>query len=131
MSEGSLPKHRQLRANLRHEDLPVRRVRAWSPPVKHAPAPAPAQAPVPAAPAPAHRPPNVVYSSHVGRFFRAKPLQQLPAVVTKGQPLGVVKALGMEFTVTAPCAGWVDAVEVDCGSPVEYGQPLVALRVSP
>lgn len=127
MSE--LPKHRQLRALVRFEDMPVRRVRAHSSPVRTQAAPAmPGE--VPGKPVVPVRPSHVAHSGHVGRFYRAKPLQTLPASVKKGQLLGTIKALGLEFPVSAPCTGWVDCVDVTCGAPVEYGQPLVTLRVS-
>jgi biotin carboxyl carrier protein len=74
--------------------------------------------------------PNVAYSAHVGRFYRAEALRGLPANVNKGQLVGVVKALGLEFPVLAPCTGWVESVHVPCDAPVEYGQALVSLRTN-
>lgn len=52
------------------------------------------------------------------------------AVVTTGQQIGAIVALGMPTSIEAPRDGVVDAVLVRDG-PVEYGQPLVLLLRQP
>lgn len=74
--------------------------------------------------------PDAVRSANVGYFFKS-PNLDCRAAVKKGQRLGVVKMLGVEFAVHAHYAGWVDQIVVPCGTPVDYGQCLMVLRSSP
>jgi biotin carboxyl carrier protein len=49
-------------------------------------------------------------------------------VVSAGQVIGAIEALGMPTSVDAPQPGTVEDVLAIDGSAVEYGQPLVLLR---
>jgi acetyl-CoA carboxylase biotin carboxyl carrier protein len=48
--------------------------------------------------------------------------------IQSGQTIGAIKALGMPTNVDAPRSGTVEAVLVQDGAAVEYGQPLLILR---
>jgi acetyl-CoA carboxylase biotin carboxyl carrier protein len=94
--------------------------------------PASASAPLestPPAPAAAHAAHDAtalaVSSPLVGIFHLAVGLGD---VVTHGQVIGAIEALGMPTSVDAPQEGTVEELLVQDGSPVEYGQPLLLLR---
>jgi biotin carboxyl carrier protein len=117
--------HKDIRAMANIHDLPRRRLRALSSP-PHKPPPLPPEVPIRSIPLVYQ--PNVVYSKNVGYFFKSK-LLNLPAEVQKGQVLGVIKMLGLACPVYAPCSGWIDEITLTCGTPVEYGQPLIVIRI--
>jgi len=68
--------------------------------------------------------PDALHSQWVGRFSVAG-FDALPAAVSKGQKVGSVRALGIDWPVLAPAAGVVRAMLADDASVVEYGQALV------
>jgi biotin carboxyl carrier protein len=82
-------------------------------------APPAASAPVPDATSLA------IASPLVGLFH---PSVKVGDVVTAGQVIGAIEALGMPTSVDAPQPGTVEDVLASDGSAVEYGQPLVLLR---
>ena len=108
----------------------------------HAPATAApaAVALVPQAPAaePAETPPaaaesgNVVASPMVGTFYRA-PGPDSPSYVEVGQQvkegdvIGIVEAMKMMNQIESEFSGVVEAILVEDGKPVEFGQPLVRI----
>ena len=69
-----------------------------------------------------------ITSPLVGIFH---PAIEVGATVAPGQPIGAVEALGMPTSVEAPRSGMVEGLLVEDGAAVEYGQPLVILRVVP
>ncbi|MDP8924792.1 MAG: acetyl-CoA carboxylase biotin carboxyl carrier protein [Chloroflexota bacterium] len=75
----------------------------------------------------------VVTSPIVGLFHRvaggADPPAEEGASVAAGQVVGAVEAMGMLSRVQTERAGVIQEVLVRDGQPVEYGQPLVVLRV--
>ncbi len=108
--------------------------------VAHAPAAAPPPAPAPQTPAaaPAETPPapvesgNVVASPMVGTFYRA-PGPDSPSYVEVGQQvkegdvIGIVEAMKMMNQIESEFSGVVEAILVEDGKPVEFGQPLVRI----
>lgn len=48
--------------------------------------------------------------------------------VSKGQVLGVVEAMKMEYRITAPADGIVERIEAAAGQTVDLDQPLFELR---
>ncbi len=105
-----------------------------------APAPVAAAAPVtqaPAAPAasaaPAEENLHIVKSPIVGTFY-ASPAPGSPAFVsigdrvTQGQVICIVEAMKLMNEIEADAAGEVVKCLVTNGQPVEYGQPLFAIR---
>jgi biotin carboxyl carrier protein len=71
----------------------------------------------------------------VGIFYWTKDKTGRPAValhqlIEKGQIVGFVEAMGIMNEVEAGQAGTVVEIAVAGGQPVEYGQPLVELRVT-
>ena len=92
-------------------------------------APAPAAAPVASGPAPVEDKAHVVTSPFVGTFYR-KPNPDSPAYasvgdkVDKGQVLCIVEAMKLMNEIEADVAGTIQAILVEDGAPVEYGQAL-------
>jgi acetyl-CoA carboxylase biotin carboxyl carrier protein len=52
-------------------------------------------------------------------------------MVSPGQSIGAIEALGLPTSVEAPQSGTVEDLLVQDGAAVEYGQPLLILRRSP
>jgi acetyl-CoA carboxylase biotin carboxyl carrier protein len=96
-----------------------------------APALAAAQA---AAAAPAAEPEpgpagHVVKSPMVGTFYRAaspeaKPFVEVGQGVKEGDTLCVIEAMKLMNEIEADASGIIQAILVENGQPVEYGQPL-------
>ncbi len=69
----------------------------------------------------------------VGNFYHspepgAPPFVSVGDLVEQGQDIGIVEAMKLMNPVQAERSGRVVAVLVEDGSPVEYGQPLIALE---
>ena len=94
------------------------------------------QAAAPAAPAEPAPPPvesgNLVTSPMVGTFYRA-PAPDSPSYVEVGQQvnegdtIGIVEAMKMMNQIESEFSGVVEAILVEDGKPVEFGQPLVRI----
>ena len=90
----------------------------------------------PAAPAEPAPPPvengNLVTSPMVGTFYRA-PAPDSPSYVEVGQQvnegdtIGIVEAMKMMNQIESEFSGVVEAILVEDGKPVEFGQPLVRI----
>lgn len=77
---------------------------------------------------------KLVESPMVGTFYRAASPDADPFVeegtsVRKGQPLCLIEAMKMMNEIEADTAGRVVSILVENGNPVEYGQPLMILKV--
>ena len=100
-----------------------------------APAPPfrPAGAAEPSTSEPAAPPRKVLKSPMVGTFYRAaspgaKPLVDVGQNVSIGDPIGIIEAMKMFNQVEADQNGVIAEVLVEDGQPVEYDQPLFALK---
>lgn len=123
------PMTKPRRALVQIKDMPRKKVRAFSAPL-HQPVPSRESGLTCNVPSPKTAPPksaHAVCSAQVGYFFKAKNVS-CSCQVKKGQRLGAVTMLGMEFPVYAHYDGWVDTIVVACGMPVDYGQCLILLR---
>jgi biotin carboxyl carrier protein len=69
--------------------------------------------------------PQTVYASHVGWFAVVHGGEVLPRTVKKGDVLGAINCLGLEFKVTAPRDGKLVEICASHDKAVEYGQPLL------
>jgi acetyl-CoA carboxylase biotin carboxyl carrier protein len=92
-------------------------------------APAPAQAA--AAPADEH----IIKSPIVGTFYaapspEAEPFVHVGDFVEAGQTVCIIEAMKLMNEIEADIAGEVARILVENGQPVEYGEPLFALRPS-
>jgi len=91
-------------------------------------APAPADpAPVPAADE------HIIKSPIVGTFYAgpspdAGPFVRVGDMVEAGQTICIIEAMKLMNEIEADIAGEVAGVMVENGQPVEYGEPLFALR---
>ncbi len=90
---------------------------------------APAETPAPAAPAESE---HAVKSPMVGTFYRAPSPDAEPFVsegqkVRKGDVLCIIEAMKMMNEIEAEYDGVIDAILVDNGTPVEYGQPIFVI----
>jgi acetyl-CoA carboxylase biotin carboxyl carrier protein len=140
-----------------HGDLRIRLKRAISQPgaapvlalpvasaamVQGVPPPAVVTAPAavaPSVPAPSHAPAaakeedHLVKSPIVGTFYAAASPEAAPFVkvgdhVEAGQTVCIIEAMKLMNEIEADISGEVARVLVENGQPVEYGEPLFALR---
>jgi acetyl-CoA carboxylase biotin carboxyl carrier protein len=99
-------------------------------PASHAGQPAtPVAAPV----LPAGPPVGAITSPVVGTAYLssepgAAPLVRVGDQVKKGQTLLIIEAMKVMNPIPAPEAGTVEAVLINDGQPVEYGEPLMVVR---
>jgi acetyl-CoA carboxylase biotin carboxyl carrier protein len=97
-------------------------------------APAPPAAAIPAAAAtPAGPPAGAVVSPMVGTvYLAAEPgadsFVKTGDKVKKGQTLLIIEAMKVMNPIPAPEAGTVEAILVNDGQPVEYGEPLLVIK---
>jgi acetyl-CoA carboxylase biotin carboxyl carrier protein len=95
-------------------------------------APAPAS-PVAAPPAAAAEDLHIVKSPIVGTFYESPAPGSLPFVktgdqVAAGQVLCIIEAMKLMNEIESDASGEIVKMLVNNGQPVEYGQPLFALR---
>ncbi len=91
-----------------------------------------ASTPLPS-PEPAPEEPRVVRALAVGVFTRAERASTSPKVevggkVSIGDVVGYIEVMMIPHSVFSTAEGIVDSFLVEDGEPVEYGQPLMALR---
>ena len=82
--------------------------------------------------APAAAPAKLLKSPMVGTFYRspnpgAKAFVEVGTAVKLGDPVCIVEAMKIMNEIEADIAGTIEAVLVEDGAPVEYGQPLFRL----
>jgi acetyl-CoA carboxylase biotin carboxyl carrier protein len=119
------------------ESPPVTHVIAAAPQMIAAPMPAPvAQAPVPAAPAPEADPDaglHMIKSPIVGTYY-GSPSPGASAFVApgdrveKGQVVCIVEAMKLMNEIESDATGEIVRCLVTNGQPIEFGQPLFAVR---
>ncbi|HET8888326.1 MAG TPA: acetyl-CoA carboxylase biotin carboxyl carrier protein [Candidatus Angelobacter sp.] len=102
-------------------------------PGTHSSAPAPTVSSQTAAPASAEEELHTVKSPIVGTFYEAPGPGALPFVkpgdqVAAGQVLCIIEAMKLMNEIESDMSGEVAKVLVNNGQPVEYGQPLFAIR---
>lgn len=107
---------------------------AYAPaPVAVAPAAAAPVAAADAAPAPPAAPTgHTVKSPMVGTFYRAAnpgsaAFVQVGQSVKEGEPLCIIEAMKLLNEIEADKTGVIQAILVENGEPVEYGQPLFVI----
>jgi acetyl-CoA carboxylase biotin carboxyl carrier protein len=99
-----------------------------------APQPATQAIPVPAQPAPvAPAEEHIIKSPIVGTFYAgpspdAGPFVRAGDIVQAGQTVCIIEAMKLMNEIEADISGEVARVLVENGQPVEYGEPLFALR---
>ena len=84
-------------------------------------------------PAPTGPPAGAVTSPMVGTAYLApepgaEPFVKTGDKVKKGQTLLIIEAMKVMNPIPAPEAGTVEAILINDGQPVEYGEPLLVLR---
>jgi acetyl-CoA carboxylase biotin carboxyl carrier protein len=105
-----------------------------APPAAPAPAAVAQSVPAPSqAPAAAEEEDHVVKSPIVGTFYAAPSPEAAPFVrvgdfVEAGQTVCIIEAMKLMNEIEADISGEVTRVLVENGQPVEYGEPLFALR---
>jgi acetyl-CoA carboxylase biotin carboxyl carrier protein len=75
---------------------------------------------------------HVVRSPMVGTFYRAsspaaKPFVEGGDKIKAGDTLCIVEAMKLMYQIEADCAGTVESILVENGSPVEYGTPIFVI----
>lgn len=78
---------------------------------------------------------HIIKSPIVGTFYRssspkAEPFVNVGDVVREGQVLCIIEAMKLMNEIESELAGEVNRIYVKNGQPVEYGQPLFAIRAS-
>ncbi|MEO0531198.1 MAG: acetyl-CoA carboxylase biotin carboxyl carrier protein [Planctomycetota bacterium] len=132
--------------DLRQGEQRVRLRRGGDQPIVSAvpavPAPAPAPAAAPSAPAPAAAPSpaptaeaagEVIKSPMVGTFYLSSSPESPPFVkvgdqVGKDTTICIIEAMKVFNEIPADCSGKIEAILVENGQPVEFGQPLFRLE---
>ena len=120
-----------------------RRVRLRKPTRVHTPVAEPAEH-VSADPAPSLSPVTpsgieddeglvVVKSPIVGTYFRApdpdaEPFVEVGASISRGQVLCIIEAMKLMNEIDAEVGGEIVSIFVENGQPVQYGEPLFAIR---
>jgi acetyl-CoA carboxylase biotin carboxyl carrier protein len=99
------------------------------------PAAAAPAAPAPSQPAPAAVEEHIIKSPIVGTFYAgpspdAGPFVRVGDRVEPGKTVCIIEAMKLMNEIEADVAGEVLSVLVENGQPVEYGEPLFALRPS-
>ena len=84
-------------------------------------------------PPPGGPPAGAVTSPMVGTVYLspepgAEPFVKTGDKVKKGQTLLIIEAMKVMNPIPAPEAGTVEAILINNGQPVEYGEPLLVLR---
>jgi acetyl-CoA carboxylase biotin carboxyl carrier protein len=119
-----------------HGDLRIRLKKAGAPasaPPHRTPAEAPAAVvPTVAAPEPAEAQ-HLIKSPIVGTYYagpnpEAGPFVRVGDMVEAGQTVCIIEAMKLMNEIEADISGQVTQVLVENGQPVEYGEPLFALR---
>lgn len=109
---------------------------AATPAPSSAPAPAAAPAAPGASPSPSETADQVLVKSPiVGTFYEAPSPDKPPFVkvgdtVSQGQVLCIIESMKLMNEIEAEVAGTIVSRLVENGKPVEYGQPLFAVRPS-
>lgn len=70
----------------------------------------------------------IIPAPMVGVFRATSPAVTVGSVVEPGAVVGAIESMKLMNDVRAGSAGTVEDVLVDDGAPVEYGQPLFAVR---
>jgi acetyl-CoA carboxylase biotin carboxyl carrier protein len=95
--------------------------------------PSAAPLPVPPPAVPAEEPQHVIKSPIVGTFYAgpspdAGPFVKVGDAVEAGQTVCIIEAMKLMNEIEADISGEVVRILVENGQPVEYGEPLFALR---
>ena len=75
-----------------------------------------------------------VTSEHIGRYNYMKKdgtsKIQVGQEIKEGQELGEVIAVGVSLPVVSKFSGVIEEIYVENGDPVDYGRPLIKVRIS-
>lgn len=109
--------------DVRYETMTLRLRRA-------APSPVPQAPPTPQAPAVTLEPKGtIIMAQHVGVFLALKGNPpQVGERIKAGQTLGQVDTMRLLSDCQATVAGRIQAIFIEDGQPVEYGQPLFEIQ---
>jgi acetyl-CoA carboxylase biotin carboxyl carrier protein len=83
---------------------------------------------------PASAPEKLITAPMIGTFYTsatpgAQPFVNEGDEVSVGQTIGIIEAMKIMNEIAADSSGVVDTILVGNGQPVEYGSPLIRLRV--
>ena len=75
-----------------------------------------------------------VVSEHIGRYNYLRkdgtPIIEIGQDIKEGQELGSVVAVGVALPIVAKLSGKIEEIYVENGKPVDYGRPLVKVKIS-
>jgi acetyl-CoA carboxylase biotin carboxyl carrier protein len=102
--------------------------------IPSAPLPVPVTPPAPLEPQPeVHGDLHTITSPMVGTFYRApapdaEPFVEVGGAVQVGHPLCIIEAMKLMNEIDADRDGEIVTIFVEDGQPVQYGEPLFAVR---
>lgn len=76
---------------------------------------------------------HIVHSPMVGTFYRAPSPDsanyvEIGATVGKGNVLCIIEAMKLMNEIESDCSGTIEKIFIENGQPVEYNQPLFAIK---
>lgn len=75
-----------------------------------------------------------VVSEHIGRYTYVKKdgtsIIEVGQEIKAGQELGSVIAVGVALPVVAKFSGKIEEIYIENGKPVDYGRPLIKVKIS-
>lgn len=74
-----------------------------------------------------------VLSDHIGRYFYMKkdgtPIIEVGQKIKVGQEIGYITTIGVNTTICSNFAGVIEEIYIENGNPVDYGRPLLKIRI--
>lgn len=75
-----------------------------------------------------------IVSEHIGRYNYLRkdgtPMIEVGQEIKEGQELGNVVAVGVALPVVAKFSGKIEEIYIENGKPVDYGRPLIKVKIS-
>lgn len=75
-----------------------------------------------------------IVSEHIGRYNYLRkdgtPIIEIGQEIKEDQELGNVVAVGVALPVVAKFSGKIEEIYVENGKPVDYGRPLIKVKIS-
>lgn len=74
-----------------------------------------------------------VLSDHIGRYFYVKkdgsPIIEVGQKIKAGQEIGYISTVGVNTTISSNFAGTIEEIYIENGNPVDYGRPLLKIKI--
>ena len=74
-----------------------------------------------------------VLSDHIGRYFYMKkngePVIEVGQKIKAGQEIGYISTVGVNTTIASNYSGTIEEIYIENGNPVDYGRPLLKIKI--